>query len=367
MTRGSTPRGFVEVDLDGIARNAGLLSDAASAPLVAMVKADGYGLGAIQVARRLEQLGEVVWGFGVATIDEASELVDAGIRARILCFTPLLPEQLAAANSLGIRPSLHRADDIARWKRISGGPWHLAIDTGMSRAGIGWTEVRSLVEAVVDFPPEAIFTHFHSADVNEASIRIQTERFDGAVRQLGELSGRPLLHLRNSASIGRAVGDPAKFRDLVRPGIALYGAHVSDEPDVENVVTMRAVVVDIRTIAAGETVGYEGTFTAQRESRIATVAAGYGDGYRRALSNRAWGLLGGRRVPVAGIVSMDMTTFDVTDLKCEVGNLITLIGRDGDLEITVDEVARLGEISPYELLVGLKLRLPRIYKGDIEC
>ncbi len=367
MTVRSISRGFIEIDLDGIARNAKMIGDVAGVPIVAMVKADGYGLGAIQVARKLEQLGEMVWGFGVATIDEAGELVDAGINGRILCFTPLLPEQLASAKKLGVRPSLHRPQDIALWKKLSGGPWHLAIDTGMSRAGIGWTEITSLAESVSDFPPEAVFTHFHSADLSDVSMSTQTERFEGAVRELGKLPGGSLRHLRNSAAVGRSIGAEEGAGDLARSGIALYGVHVSDQPDVENVVTMRAAVVDVRTIQQGETVGYEGTFTAQRESRIATVAAGYGDGYRRALSNRAAGLLGGKRVPVAGIVSMDMTTFDVTDTKCAVGDLVTLIGRDGDDEITVDEIARLGAISPYELLVGLKLRLPRVYKGGGEC
>jgi alanine racemase len=233
----------------------------------------------------------------------------------------------------------------------------------MARAGARWDEVGALCAAVAATPPEGACTHFHSAEVDDGSRELQEERFLAAVARLPV---RPrLLHAENSAALARR--ERSRF-DLARPGIFLYGvgsgasAHVQPEP----VVHVRARVVDVHTVHDGESVSYRASYRAAGERRIATLAIGYADGYRRALSNRGTALLRGRRVPVAGLVTMDMIMLDVTDVPCEVGDVATLIGREerGQALLDVETVARTAELSPYELLTGLRGRLEHVYRDD---
>jgi alanine racemase len=352
-----TARAWLEVDLAALVRNASTLQQRAGVPLLPMVKADAYGLGAVPVARALESLDP--WGFGVATVDEGAALRAADIRRPILVVTPLLRDDLAAARAAGLTPSLHRCADIAAWRDAGGGPWHLAIDTGMSRAGVRWDAVAELVEAVRRCPPEGAFTHFHSADRNDGSVETQERRFLDAVAALP--SAPPLLHAENSAALERCVGT---LWTVARPGVFLYGVGSDADADAEPVVALRARVVDVRDLRDGETVSYGGGYRAVGPRRIATAAVGYGDGYRRSLSNVGTALVGGRRVPVAGLVTMDMTMLDVTDVDCAVGDVATFLGGDRDERLTVAGVARTGDLSPYELLTGLRLRVPHLYRSE---
>ena len=360
-------RAWLEVDLGAIRRNAERLQRAARVPIVAMIKADAYGLGALAVARALQHMGSALWGFGVSTLAEADELRTAGFDARILCCTPLLARELSYANRLGVIPALHRIDDINEWATLGGGAWHLSIDTGMSRAGIRWDDVSTLVSGLRRHAPEGVFTHFHSAEISSDSRVGQEQRLRDALTVLRDsLPANVLVHSDNSAGIAaRTCADSASPGALARPGIGLYGAFVAETLALEQVVHLRARVVDVRDVHAGETVGYGAGFTAAATCRIATVSAGHGDGYRRALSNRGEALLHARRVAVAGVVSMDMTMLDVTGVRCDVGDIVTLIGRDGSECLTTDAVALAGALSPYELLVGLRLRLPRVYSGEV--
>jgi alanine racemase len=363
-------RAWLEVDLAALARNARLLRDRAGVPLVPMVKAEAYGLGAGPVARALASLGRgAVWGFGVATVAEGEALRAAGLDAPLLVCTPLVAGDLARAHRSGLTPSLHRAGDVDAWAALGGGPWHLGIDTGMARAGVRWDALDGdLVAAARAHPPEGAFTHFHSADCADGTREAQEARFAAALARLP--ARPPLLHAENSPAVVRGGRSPW---DLVRPGVFLYGASAAEEgaepnandlrPAPEPVAHLRARVVDLRDLRDGEPVSYGATWTAPGPRRIATVAAGYADGYRRALSGRGTALLHGRRVPVVGRVTMDMTMFDVTGLPCAVGDVTTLLGRDGDAVLSVDEVARAGDLSPYELLAGLRLRVPHRY-GD---
>ena len=352
----TSPRAWVEVDLGALRRNGAALADRARVPLLAVIKADGYGLGAIRVAGALEPLDP--WGFGVATVPEGLELRDAGVSRPILVLSPVLPDEYDAIRRGSLRPSLGSAAAIAEWARTGGGPWHLSIDTGMNRAGISWTEVNALRETLGQTVPEGAYTHFHSADLNDDSPGEQLRRFRCA---LEALPSRPrYLHAENSPAIER--GGESSW-DLARPGVFLYGvgggpgAKMSPEP----VAHLRARVVDLRTVSEGDTVSYGATWRARGRQRIATLGIGYADGYRRALSNRGSVLLNGQRVAVAGIVTMDMTMVDVTDVPCEIGDVATLIGRDGDAVLTVDDVATTADVLSYELLIGLKLRVPRFY------
>ena len=325
-----------------------------------MIKADGYGLGAIRVARTLAELEP--WGFGVATVGEGEELRRSGIAQRIIVVTPLLPEDLDGAERSDLIPALSTRDTIRRWAPTRR-PWHLSIDTGMNRAGIRWDDVRSLQDVIAAHPPEGAFTHYHSAELLDDSMETQTRRFEEA---LNALAARPKwIHAENSPAIERCGRSRWSF---ARPGVFLYGVNNLDPTDIkaEPVASLRGRIVELRTTRDGDTVGYDATWTSKGTRRIATVPIGYADGYRRMLSNKGVALLRGKRVSVAGNVTMDMTMLDVTNVPCEIGDVVTMIGRDGGGEITVNEVASLGGISPYEVLTSLRARLPRRYLSGEE-
>ncbi|WP_373061524.1 alanine racemase [Gemmatimonas sp.] len=361
-------RAWLDVDFDAVRHNVRQLRARAGVPLIVMVKANAYGIGAVAVSRalgipfdRTPPAADAPWGLGIASLDEAAELRDAGCRGRILCFTPFLPSELAQAYALGVRPALHRPIDIRAWAAAGQGgelrPYHLSIDTGMARAGVRWDQVGQLRDSLRAHPPEGVFTHFHSADENVDSRDEQEARFVDAMLDLGDaLPSAVLRHSDNSAGIAsRTRLSPGS---LARPGIAVYGGMFSDLLGLKQVVHLRARVIDLRDVALGETVSYGATWTAARPTRIATVSAGYADGYRRQLSNRGEVLIGGVRCPVAGRVTMDMIMVDVTDVPCAVGDVATLIGTDGADTLSTEQVAEKAELSPYELLVGLALRVP---------
>ena len=320
-----------------------------------MVKADAYGLGSVRVARALDQ--DEPWGFGVATVNEGEELRRAGITRPILVVTPQLVEDLDGAERSNLIPALGNPATIKRWAP-SQLPWHLSIDTGMNRAGVRWDEVRSLADAMSTHPPDGAFTHYHSAELPDDSMQEQTRRFEQA---LAALPVKPKwLHADNSPAIERCGRSRWSF---ARPGVLLYGVNSLDPTEIpaEPVVALRARIVELRPTHDGETVSYDGTWTSTGRRRIATIPVGYADGYRRILGNKGIGLLRGKRVPVVGNVTMDMTMLDVTDVPCEIGDIVTLIGADGGEQVTVPEVARLGGLSPYEVLTSLRSRLPRRY------
>ena len=349
-------RAWVDIDLGALVRNGERFARAAGVPLLPMIKADGYGLGAIRAANALRELEP--WGFGVATIEEGAELRDAGVRERILVFSPLLPTQFDAAERLALTPVLGDRAAIAAWtgRQL---PWHLMIDTGMNRAGVSWRDLESIRDAAARHPPVGVCTHFHSAERADGSREEQEARFRDA---LAALPFRPeLVHADNSAAIERRAPSPYS---LARPGIFLYGVGTANTALVPDpVVSLRGRVVEVHVVREGDAVSYNATWSAPRAGRVATVSLGYADGYRRAFGNRAHALLGGRRVSVVGMVTMDMTMIDVTDHPCAPGDVVTFLGRDGDAAITVADLAVTAAVSPYELLTGLRSRLPRVYRG----
>ncbi|MEO6331028.1 MAG: alanine racemase [Gemmatimonadaceae bacterium] len=349
----------IDIDLSAVLRNARALADRSGTRLIPMVKADAYGMGAGPVVRALEAVDP--WGFGVATVTEGEELRALGVHRPVMVFTPLLESELAAASAARLTPSLGTAAAIRAWQGL-GGPWHLSIDTGMARAGVPWREVAALREAVTASPPEGVFTHFHSAELDNGSMQEQDRLFEEAVTTLGLTQA--MIHTDNSAAILRR---GRSSHGAVRPGIFLYGgatvAGAAIEP--EPVAHLRAQVADLRSSEPGDTVSYGAAFTAGRRMRIATLSCGYADGYPRnvGLHGRAGAsvVLHGRRLPIVGRVTMDMIMIDVTDVECALGDVVTLIGRDGDELITVAEVGASAGISPYELLVGMNSRSPRSY------
>jgi alanine racemase len=355
----SLTRAWVEIDLGALLRNGARAVEQTGARLLPMVKADAYGLGAVRIACALRELDP--WGYGVATVGEGEELRRAGIDSPIVVFTPLLIEDFDAAQRARLTPSLGSAESIRSWAR-TGLPWHLAIDTGMNRAGVAWRELESLRPALRAAPPQGVFTHFHSAELNDGSRIEQERRF---VEALSALPQPPeLVHAENSAAMARRPESGRQW-SLARPGIFLYGVASGEGAEIvpEPVASVRARVVDLRTIEPGDSVSYDATFRAERRMRIATLAIGYADGYRRVFSNIGIALVRGRRARVAGLVTMDMTMIDVTDMECEIGDVATLIGADGDESLDVQTVAVTGSMSPYELLTGLRSRMPRRYLG----
>jgi alanine racemase len=348
-------RAWLEVDLAALCRNGAAVAARSGVPLLPMVKADGYGVGGLRAALALEELEP--WGFGVSTVDEGEELRRGGITRPIVVFTPIMRTEIDALRRADLTPAIGDPAVIESWAR-TGREWHLQVDTGMSRAGLRWDEISAQRELLERTRPSGVFTHFHSADLDDPSRDEQESRFASA---LAELPERPaLVHAENGPAVEARAPSPWT---ICRPGVFLYGVATRPGPLVpEPVVTLRARIVEIRTLRDGESVSYGATWRANGTRRIATVPVGYADGYRRILGNRGVALLGGRRVPVAGRVTMDMTMIDVTGTDAALGDVVTLLGRDGDELLTVAEVAALGELSPYELLTGLRTRLPRIYR-----
>ncbi len=350
-------RAWVEIDLGALCRNAAALARHARVPLLPMVKADAYGLGAVAVVRALESMEPLA--YGVATVGEGAELRAAGIARPILVFTSILPSEFRAAATARLTPTFGDPFAIAAWCESNpGADWQLAIDTGMHRAGVRWDALGEITELMRRHPPAGAFTHFHSSELDDGSVAEQEARFRDA---LATLPARPaLLHTENSGAIVRRSPSPWS---CVRPGVFLYGigSGASAALQPEGVAQFRARVAEVRTVRAGESVSYDATWRASRETRVATLAAGYADGYRRSLGNCGAILVGGTRCAVVGTVTMDMTMVDVSATRCEVGDVATLIGRDGDAEVSAESVAAACGLSPYEILTGLRNRVERVY------
>lgn len=360
-----------QVDLDAIARNLQRIRGiVGSAEVLAIVKADAYGHGVFPVARRLEQEGAL--GFGVALAEEAIELRDAGIRSKVVALNGVYGDAHAEVVARGITPVVYHPVDLESFQRAARGGRvgiHVKIDTGMTRLGVPLREFDAFLDALDRSPSlvvEGAMTHLASADVDPEFTREQLARFDGALGRLRARGHRPsLIHAGNSAATLR---HPDARHSLVRPGIALYGHPGAEGTGVELELAMRlrSAIIAVRTIAAGETVGYCGTFRAARESRIATIPIGYADGYFRAFSNRADVLVRERRCPVVGNVSMDLTAIDVTELpSVEVGDEVVLLGRQGGAVIGLDELAAHAGTIPYEILTNVSRRVPRVYLGAL--
>lgn len=370
-----TSRAWVEIRLDRLRENAAEARRAAGAgsALVPMLKADGYGLGALPIAAALRTALErsALWGFGVATLPEAEQLREAGFTERVLVFPPLLPEEFPRAARVGVTLCLSDLDAIRELARVASDvgrrlPFHLEIDTGMGRTGFPWSEASRWGSEVVaalgeEVQWEGTFTHFHSADeADPAPTREQWRRFRIAVEALPPLLPAPLLHVANSAALMRFNGFGC---DLARPGIHLFGGRAGPASHPRPVASLRARLVRVREVAPGTSVGYGALYSARGPERWGTVAIGYGDGVARKLAEAAGRVLvRGRSVPIIGRVSMDMLTIDLTRVPhAQIHDVATLIGSDGEEEITVEEVARRCGTISYEIFTRLGRRLPRVY------
>ncbi|MEJ2483665.1 MAG: alanine racemase [Gemmatimonadota bacterium] len=353
-------RAWVEVDLDALRSNFGSIAERLppGCGILPMVKADAYGTGLGRAVRALSGLGP--WGFGVATTDEGGP---------VLVFSPTLPADTRALLERRLEPVVPGCDALAACgvaARAHGGTLavHLEIDTGMGRFGIGCADMEVRAEEVAEILSlggldlRGTLTHFHSADDDPVETREQWTRFEAALTRLKEARVDPgLVHAANSAASLR-YDDFAG--DLVRPGIRLYGGG-SWEPRGAPVVAVRARVLDVRSVATGATVSYGATWQAPAPTRLATLGIGYGDGFRRELSNRGRVLIHGREAAVRGAVCMDSVVVEIGDREdVRPGDVATVLGRDGGSEIDLDEIAKMSGSIDYEILTGWSRRLPRI-------
>jgi alanine racemase len=365
-----------EVNLANLRHNLRVVERAANGRAVwAVLKADGYGHGAKGVARTLERAG--VRGICVALLEEGIELREAGIRIPILVTGGYFGRAWCEVVRHELTPVLHdpgQVEALAEEVRFSGSGSHKAhvkIDTGMSRLGVNPADVERLAKTLTAHPEvrlDGLMTHFASADSDDLqSIEAQLDRFDAAtetLRRHGHVAN--VRHAANSAALLRC---PRALLDLVRPGIALFGVEPREGmcKGLRSVMRVRSEIIALRDVPVGTSVGYGATWTAPRPSRIATVPIGYADGLVRALSNKGALLVRGKRAPVVGAVSMDMTMIDVTDITgaalgdecCALGPQKGPLGEDA---ITADELARhLGTI-PWEILTNVSRRVPRFYR-----
>lgn len=364
---------WVDVDRAAFARNVTAVGDSlpAGSRMIAVLKANAYGHGAVEMAR-LCKSGHVAM-IAVALLEEALELRRAGITLPILLLGPVAEPQVvfAADNkvTLGVTgpEGLQAVSNVARHRDID---IHLKLDSGMGR--MGCTEgdlprVAELIRATPRLRVEAIYTHFaNSGDPGNPFTEEQSVRFDRMLETLRAAGVEaPLHHRANSAAAARRLVKPGEF---VRVGITLLGAEALDNGHsrLEPVLRWRSEIARLKQLPAGHAVGYGMTFHTSRPSRIATIPVGYADGYDRLLSNRGEVLVRGRRVPVVGHVSMDLVTIDVTDIpEAAFGDEVVLLGSQGGETITPEEIAaRIGTIS-YEVFCGISSRVPRIYRdGD---
>lgn len=361
---------YIRVDLSAIAHNAALLKKetAQSKHMLAVVKANAYGHGIVQVARVVLEKGAD--HLGVAIPEEGETLRNAGIKAPILVLGGVNEKGAEASVRWDLIQTVFDRERVFMLEKAAAAQGknaqvHLKIDSGMGRIGVrSKEEVCDILDALKMCPHVKLtgaFTHFADADgETETYTRMQMARFE---KLAALLPGNILLHAAASAASARYVD--ARY-DMVRQGIALYGcAAGSSTYDVRPALSWHTEIVYLKTISAGECVSYGCTFTAEKETRVATLPVGYGDGYSRALSGKAQVLIAGKRCRVLGRVCMDQIMVDVTELNEEeayTGAPAVLMGRQGKEEITADEMARWADTISYEMLMSATARVPVMYQ-----
>lgn len=372
ISRSLCERAWVEVNLDALAHNVRQLKQhSPQAQLMAVVKADAYGHGAVVVAQTVLNHG-ATW-LAVATIPEGIELRQAGITAPILVLgVTCTPQQIQAIAQWQLQPSLSTPKQALVFSKALDSllPVHLKFDTGMSRLGVPWQEAVEFVEFVNRLPNLAIaslYSHLAMADSPDPTVTQQQHvHFQEVVQQIQRAGiPLPLLHLANSAA---TLSNPALHYDLVRVGLALYGLypgeHLKPVVDLKPVMQVRARVTQVKTIPAGTGVSYGHQFVAQQPLELAVVAIGYADGVPRNLSNRISVLIQGQRVRQIGAITMDQLMVDASNIPVQEGSVITLLGTDGDQQVSADDWAKLLGTISYEIVCGFKERLPRVPVGQ---
>lgn len=332
--------------------------------LLFVVKANAYGHGAVACAKATEAARLADW-LGVSSVEEGVALREAGARLPILVLGSLYPfESFLAAVAHRLTPTVASLESAQRLSAVAGRlgrrvDCHLKIETGMGRIGVSPEAAVGVAEYLLSQKSVrvgGVYTHFACAGTDPAFTRRQLERFLRAISSLERLGAR--VGLRHAANSAAALELPSSRLDMVRPGLALYGLY----PRFEPILSLKTTVVFLKSVPKGAAVSYCASFRARRPSRIATVPLGYADGLGRGLSNRGALLLGGRRCPIVGRVTMDMLMLDATEVPgARVGDEAVAIGEQGSERLTASELARALGTIPYEVTCGLSTRVPRVY------
>jgi len=368
-------RAWVEIDLGALSYNVQQLVQFLSpdTQLMAVVKADAYGHGAVTVAQTVLQSG-ASW-LGVATVPEAIQLREGGIKAPIVILGAThTPEQIHAIAHWKLQPTLCSpkqalifSDTLEDMKYGTPVPVHIKLDTGMSRLGTNWQQAGEFVQLVQRLPHlsiASIYSHLATADNPDTTVmKEQHRRFEEAIAHIKAMGIQPpCLHLANSAA---ALTDSALHYDIVRAGLAIYGLypapHLQNSINLKPVLQLNARVTQVKTISPGTAVSYGHQFIAQRELRLAVVGIGYADGVSRNLSNKIEVLIRGQRVSQIGTITMDQLMLDVSAIpNIQEGEIVTLLGKQGNEQISADDWAKQLNTISWEILCGFKHRLPRV-------
>ena len=364
---------YVNIDLDAISANFRTIREKAGVPVMAVVKADAYGHGAIQVARQLQQ--ECAF-FGVSSMLEAMELRQAGLENPILVLGHTRVAAFPEAVAENIRPTIYRYEDALALsqeavKQNKTAPCHIAVDTGMSRLGFQVTEeaadICGQIAALPNLELEGMFSHFATADCADLSkAKAQAALFDRFYEMLRSRGVTVRLrHLDNSAGLMNF----DNHYQMVRSGIVTYGMYPSSEVDPRDLPLKPALswhsrVTHVKLLPADREISYGGTYVTDRPTMVATVPVGYADGYRRSLSGKFYVLIRGKRAPILGRVCMDQMMVDVTDIPdVQLNDRVVLVGRDGDEVITMEQIAQAADSFNYEMVCGISRRVPRFYRS----
>ena len=362
---------YLRIDLDAIRENFQAIQEKAGVPVMAIVKADAYGHGAVQIARMLEDSCAF---FGVSSVSEALELRYAGLEKPILILGHTPVELFPVVVQQRIRPAIFRLEDALALSQeaVQAGTtasFHFAVDTGMSRIGFQATEesadICARIAALPGLEAEGLFSHFATADCADlGDAKKQAVRFDNFDRMLKDRGvSVKIRHMDNSAGLMNF----ENHYEMVRSGIVTYGLYPSEEVDTKLLKLRPALswhshISHIKTLEAGRSISYGGTFVTEKPTVVATVPAGDADGYRRSLSGKFYVLIRGQKAPILGRVCMDQLMVDVSHIPgVSPADPVTLIGKDGDGQITVEEIARAADSFNYEFVCGISRRTPRQY------
>ncbi len=362
---------YVSIDLDTISANFDRIAAKAGTRVMAVIKADAYGHGAIQVAKLLQNKASF---FGVSSMLEALELRQAGLDNPILILGHTPVAAFPDAIRLGVRPAIFHLEDAVALSQeaVRQGltvPFHFAVDTGMSRLGFQATaesaDICAKIAQLPNLEAEGLFSHFATADCPDLSeARMQTQRFDAFDAMLKERGVHVALrHMDNSAGLMNF----DQHYELVRAGIVIYGMYPSSDMDtgllsIRPALQWHSRVTHVKQLEPGRAISYGGTFVTDKPMTVATIPVGYADGYRRSLSGKFYVLIRGCRAPILGRVCMDQMIVDVSHIPgVRVNDKVVLVGRDGNEEITVEQISAAADSFNYEFVCGISRRVPRFY------
>lgn len=375
-------RAYAAIDLDAILHNMEEMRRITdeNTRIMAIIKTDGYGHGAVPIGKELEKLS-YIWGYGVATVEEGAILRHAGLKKPILVLGATFPEQYEIMADLNIRPTiytLHMAKQMSEAMAAVNKELkvHIKIDTGLSRLGFQVTEKSAeeiaQISRMSHMLVEGMFTHYVKSDAADKTMTWQQMEAFAKMKALLQRQGVEIetIHSSNSAGI---IDVPQANMDVVRAGISLYGLWPSEEVqkdriELKPVLSLKSRIVFLKELESGRTVSYGATYQIEQPSKIATIPIGYGDGYPRSLSNKGYVLIRGQKAPICGRICMDQFMVDVTHIAgVQEGDEVVLVGESGNEKISVEELSDLSGRFNYEFVCDLSKRIPRVYykNGEI--